>query len=312
MKTSRFNKWAAVLLAVLLLVLVPIAALADAGDFGGDVDFGGDFDFDFDSGSDWDSGSDSDFSFIPIIGGGGGSGWVFVVIVVIVLYIILKNRKGGSGKGGGSGSAGPRPQGAKRTTQDPNAKAEGLRRLKAKDPGFSEEALLSRVSNMYVQLQNAWQDKKWEPIRIMMADALYHQFARQLDAYIQGRRTNHVERISVLSAETAAVSEDAVNDIITVLLKTRIVDYVTSDDTGELLSGSRTAEKFMTYEWTMIRAKDVTTEAVGEDGAVNHSNCPNCGAPIAINQSGKCEYCGSVLTAGKYDWIISSIRPFPR
>ena len=42
-------------------------------------------------------------------------------------------------------------------------------------------------------------------------------------------------------------------------LRTRIVDYTVKDATGEVVSGSKTAEKFLTYEWTLIRSKDSVT-----------------------------------------------------
>ncbi len=291
-------------LVFMLLVglCIPVTGLADAGDFGGDFDFG---DFDF-GGSD----GDSDFDFLPFffIGDGGCSGgnlvWIVCLIITMVVFSLIKNKNRKNGN-----STGPNhPQGAAPTIQDRSQRDENLRILKEKDPGFSEEAFLSRISNMYVQMQNAWEAKKWAPIRIMMTDALFEQFNRQLKAHIDAHNTNHIERIAVLSTEISSVSQDSINDIIKVILKTRIVDYTTNDFDGKLLSGSRTAEKFMTYEWTLIRAVDVKTEEVKADGAVTHSNCPNCGAPISINQSGQCEYCGSILTSGKYDWVISAIR----
>ena len=36
--------------------------------------------------------------------------------------------------------------------------------------------------------------------------------------------------------------------------------------------------------------------------------CPNCGAPVAINKSAQCEYCGQVLEISTYDWVLSAVR----
>lgn len=36
--------------------------------------------------------------------------------------------------------------------------------------------------------------------------------------------------------------------------------------------------------------------------------CPSCGAPINVNLSGKCEYCGSIYNQYDYDWILSKLR----
>ena len=177
--------------------------------------------------------------------------------------------------------------------------------LRAKDPNFSVQAFLEKVANDYVQMQRCWQDKNWEPMRPLMTDALYSQFDRQLDELRRSGQTNYVERIAVLGSRIVEYRQDQVNDILTVELRTRIVDYTLEDATGALVSGSRTAEKFMTYEWTLIRSKDMVTPAADE---VREIHCPNCGAPVAINKSAQCEYCGQVLEISTYDWVLSAVR----
>jgi hypothetical protein len=287
----------AALLAVLLAgtlfaAAIPARGLADAGNFSGDSDYGGSSDSGWSSSdSSWDSSSGG-----ALIDSDGG-GMVFAVIAAaVIIYFIFKGKNGKGGGTGGSGGSGRMSQ-----RQIDN----GLDQLKQQDPEFSKEELLERVGNMYVQLQDAWEAKKWEPIRVMMTDSLFNQFNRQLQEYVEKNQTNHVDRIAVLSSEIVSFSQDEVNDIMKVLLKTRIVDYVTNDADGSLVSGDKNREKFMTYEWTLIRAKGVTSHH--EKGA-SRVSCPSCGAPMNINQSGKCEYCSTVLTTGTYDWIISAIR----
>ena len=36
--------------------------------------------------------------------------------------------------------------------------------------------------------------------------------------------------------------------------------------------------------------------------------CPNCGAPTEITSSGQCPYCGSVVTNGEHDWVLTDIH----
>ena len=42
--------------------------------------------------------------------------------------------------------------------------------------------------------------------------------------------------------------------------------------------------------------------------AYDATQCPSCGAPIKLNQAGKCEYCGTVVTGGNFDWVLSRIE----
>ena len=37
--------------------------------------------------------------------------------------------------------------------------------------------------------------------------------------------------------------------------------------------------------------------------------CPGCGASIDANLSGKCEYCGSVITIGNNTWVLTGLEP---
>ena len=36
--------------------------------------------------------------------------------------------------------------------------------------------------------------------------------------------------------------------------------------------------------------------------------CPNCAAELNITMAGECEYCGSKLTSGDFDWVLSEIQ----
>ena len=72
-----------------------------------------------------------------------------------------------------------------------------------------------------------------------------------------------------------------------------------------LISGSDTAEKFMTYEWDLSRPTGTVTEQAGE---VTERHCPNCGAPLSVNESAKCPYCDTVLTFQDHDWTIYAVK----
>ena len=173
------------------------------------------------------------------------------------------------------------------------------------DPGFSEAAFCEKLSNLYVQFQNAWQDKNLETLRPYLTDAFYAQMDRQLDSYRRNRQTNRVERISVLGVSLSGWQQTANEDVMVARLRTRIVDYVTDDATGQIVRGSNTAEKFMEYEWTLTRKRGVRT---GVNDGVRVQICPNCGGTININRTAKCPYCDSIITVEAHDWAVSNIK----
>ena len=299
----------ALILALLLALMLPLTH-ADVGNFAGDSDWGDDSDWDSGSDSDWGDDSDDydDDGFDDFFGafagsaigsniggggygggGGGGGTIIFIIIIIVVIILIIRSRKKAS-------TATP-------VHVDTRPTAADLSALMERDPDFNLENFLEKVRNLYVQLQNAWTDRDWEPMRPNLTDSFYNQLGRQLEEMRKAGRTNHVERISVLGATVTGYEQKDDLDCLKVRLTTRIVDYTTDDTTGEVVSGDKNREKFMTYEWTMVRKQTAKTKA--EQGA---RACPNCGAPLDNNASSRCPYCGSIIKGTDYDWTLASIR----
>ena len=138
-----------------------------------------------------------------------------------------------------------------------------------------------------------------------MTDAFYNQADRQIQALKSNNQTNMIENIAVLSVNLMGYNEDDTNTTIIAKLNTRIVDYVVDDKTGNVIKGSKTAEKFMTYEWLLIRSKGALT---GENEGTTAVHCPSWGAPMNVNFSAKCEFCGTVIKQAEYDWVLSNIK----
>ena len=280
------------LLLALCLVLLPLAvALGDAGNFGGGDDFGGGGDY----GGSWGGGDYGGGTS----GGGGPLSWggmVGVIIIIIIGSIISEKHKK---KGKVAPGMGGTPQTGSQTLRP-------IAELQAKDPAFSAEDLQRQFANLYVRMQNAWTAKDFEPMRPYFSDGLYAQFNNQLSEYVRDGKTNYVSNIAVLSVYVLGWQAQGENDIIVSRVKVRVNDYVTDDKSGALLQGSKTASVFMEYEWVLSRdAKAKTEETMG---ATRHVSCPSCGAPLSLNESAKCPYCGTLVTVANKGWVLSGIR----
>jgi predicted lipid-binding transport protein (Tim44 family) len=285
----KFNKTAYIIIMIILMIgILAVPALADAGNFSGHSNFGGS------SGSSHSSGALG----VLVLGSSGGSagGIIFIIIVAFVLINIMKNRRNAATSANtiNTGVSGLMPM-------------DGIRAI---DPNFSEAAMKEKIANLYVQMQGAWQNKEFESMRPYMTDTLYNQFVMQQGELIRSDYTNYVERIAVLDVSLTGWRSDEINDAVVALVNTRIIDYTVDDKTGNVVSGSKTQEKFMCYEWTLIRSKGIKTAAPSGEGSegVNTIHCPSCGAPIEMNQSAKCPYCDCVIDANDFDWAISAIK----
>ena len=296
-------KWTAKILVFvlcILLMMLPAFAGADFGDFSGDSDYGGGWD----SGSDWSSSSwdsdyssgsyyddDSDVSGIDI----GISLAVMAAIVVLgLIFDVSEKRKKKKQQN--------KPQGAQRT---PDSRLQPLGDLAVTDPSFDANAMQEKISNLYVQMQNCWTDKNIESLRPYFTDALFTQMERQLNGLQNQGLTNYVDRIAVLGVNLRGFYKQGDKEHLIVELRTRIVDYTVQDSNNKLVSGDRNREKFMTYEWDMCRTAGSVTS---KEGVMHSVSCPGCGAPLSINTTAKCPYCGRVVTLDEHDWALCAIK----
>ena len=180
------------------------------------------------------------------------------------------------------------------------------RKIKAVDELFDKQEFLSWTSNLFVKLQNAWTARDWNSIRIFETSALFEQHQKQLQGYIDRKQINVMEAIQVLSVELADFKQTGFKDVVTVVLKSRMVDYIVDETTGVVIKGDKVTYRYSTYKLDFIRTTGEKTKPGPIE--INTTNCPNCGAITQITSAGKCEYCGSVITTGEHNWALSNLE----
>ena len=290
-----------ILIAIALCVIIlPFVASPVLADVGGGLDWddlgggGG-------GGGSWDGGGGNImFSFLPYM--------LFdnpiLFIVIIALFFIF-----GRGKNL-TGTRRNQYRQQNQSTVPPRAQTKGedinLDQLTKRDLNFSKQTFLSRVSNVFVTLQNAWTDKDWKSIRTFETDQPFYQHQQQLDSFIKKEQTNVVEDIAVLDTKIEEYSEDAQNSYLSAIVQARYRDYVVDDNTGKVVKGDKNRRYVMTYRMTFLRQLGAKTTASEE---THVTTCPNCGANLSINQHGVCDYCGSEVTTGAQQWVLTKLQP---
>ena len=287
------------LIVILLLcaIIIPFPVRADFGDFAGDNDYGGGGGGGGGGGS---SGSSSDgdgffeilFYIFQLLGWKGSL--IFIAAIIIIGMIRSKFSK----KTPTVPIYSPEPE-----TYD--VEFDHISTYKNVDPNFSEAAFIEKLTNFYIHFQQSWEAKDISDLRPYLTDTLYAKSDRQLESYRKNNQTNHVDHPTVLKVEILGWKKDQGNHVIAAVLNTRIVDYVTDDNTGEVVKGSKIKEKFMAYEWRLIRSADKKTAV---NTGISSVTCPYCGANVDINHSAVCEYCDSVIHDDRFDWVVSEIK----
>jgi hypothetical protein len=174
--------------------------------------------------------------------------------------------------------------------------------LQAHDPNFNHPVFIDRAQTTFFVLQNAWMARNLEPARIYLSDAIYQRWKLQVDQFVALHKRDVLEDLAVNGCYVAKVASDANFDSITVRFDAIAKDYEV-DDSGKMLSGDKTIQPFTEF-WTFIRSQAARTR-VGETAQI--TQCPNCGAPVSINESGICAYCKATVTTGQFGWVLNNI-----
>lgn len=233
----------------------------------------------------------------PVIG-------IPLVIIGLVWWFIAKRRKNGSaGLGLGRSKDGedePQQYGTWKSSQEITAQIQAI------DPMFSAEKFTSWVREVFLKLQQAWTERNWKTIRPFESEELFATHNAQLEEYIRNNKINVVEKIGIKTCELVGFSEDGDKEVLTVRLSAVMRDYVIDATTRKVLESDPKKDWYMNYQMVFARKKGVKTQ----EGLSNKSttNCPNCGAPTEITSAGQCEYCGSVITTGEHDWVLTDIH----
>ena len=174
------------------------------------------------------------------------------------------------------------------------------------DPEFSADKFIGFAREVFMTIQQAWTAKDWKPIRPFESETLFNQHKQQLDEFIRLGKTNVTEKIAIKHCSLHSFKQDGDKEVLTVWLNAVMRDYVIDDATKKVLESDPNRDWYMKYEMVFNRKAGVKTD-LGKKGNTI-TNCPNCGAPTEITSSGQCAYCGSVITNGEHDWVLTDIH----
>jgi ribosomal protein L24E len=170
------------------------------------------------------------------------------------------------------------------------------------NPNFSWGDFQARARMIFDELQAAWSALDWERARPHETDNLFQMHQYWINAYKQQHLRNVLDQCRVTAMQPVKLQEDAFYNAITLRIGAQGYDY-TVDESGKIVSGSKSKLRYWTEYWTFIRNRKARPAPASAD-----LNCPNCGAPLKVNNAGVCEFCGGKITSGEFDWVLSKIE----
>ena len=224
---------------------------------------------------------------------------IFIIILIAIMYYTKKHPENGGGSSNYSNPGIKSNEGI-----DEEAVIEGITE---EDEEFSADEFRNYASEVWLTLQEAWEQKDWHKVRPFESNTLFNVHNRQLQEYIDHKKTNYLNMQNVRSVKIASYQSDDHIETVHVKLDASLLDYVMDDETNKIIEGSKTDYVYRSYDLEFIRKKGVQT--VHQEGTAV-TNCPNCGAPTTVTSSGQCEYCKSVITNGDFGWVLNQYKPW--
>ena len=231
--------------------------------------------------------------------------WLLIIVIpAVIIFIIVSKKKA---KNGGNTDA-INQQVQQQTSTDFNYDNSAMvaAQIQAIDPAFSSDKFIGFAREVFMTIQAAWTAKDWKPIRPFESETLFNTHKQQLDEYIRMGQTNVVEKIAIKHCSLQSFVQDGDKEVLTVNLNAVMRDYVIDDTTKKVLESDPNRDWYMRYEMVFNRKAGLKTDPGKKGNSI--TNCPNCGAPTEVTSSGQCAYCGSVITNGEHDWVLTDIH----
>jgi predicted lipid-binding transport protein (Tim44 family) len=249
------------------------------------------------------SGSSSGRSSTPIFlggrsGGGGGSiggcgcGCFLLIILVIIVVLIILSRKGLlPSLTPSSSSPSPPPPPPAPAPVDLDA----IRQL---DPEFSVVLFEDFAYALYAKAHEARNNRNdLDALAPYLSPAVRADLERRppVGAPVEGVIVGAM-RVTYLALPPPQPPAGAPAQV-----------YVVLEFESNMTVGAPGAQatQYVRERWHLMRDAGVRTKP---PEAVRSFHCPNCGAPFGPEGGDRCQYCGEVVSGGRFDWSVQTLE----
>jgi tellurite resistance protein len=244
-------------------------------------------------------------------GSGGGGGLIYALIRLVVevpvvgipllVLVVVVTVSGGRRAQRGRQARLIRGEGARVVRRRSQAWGASVREA---DPDFDEAAFLGRVKQAFERAQRSWCDQDLGAIQHFVTDGVYERFSLQIEEQKEDHWRQGMDGLAVGEPRLVHFARGRRFETITARIEFRADIHRVHLVTGEQLPGSRIPRERFAECWTFVRRRGARSR--GEDGLLE-GRCPNCGAPLELNQSARCGSCEAFVRSGEFDWVLSEI-----
>lgn len=172
------------------------------------------------------------------------------------------------------------------------------------DPEFQEPRFLQRVEAAFHKAQTSWCEQSLEPLRPFVSDGVFERFSLQIEEQKQDGWRQGMLGLRVGSLELVHVETGSVFDTVTVRIPFRADIHRLALADGKKISGSALPRNWFSECWSFVRRRGA--RSLAGEGLIE-GKCPNCAAPLTMNQSARCTHCECLARSGEFDWVLAEI-----
>jgi predicted lipid-binding transport protein (Tim44 family) len=177
--------------------------------------------------------------------------------------------------------------------------------LRNDDPDFEAETFLQRAEMTYFLVNRAYQHRDAPALQPYLAPDLYAERSQAVQTLLAEHHKPAQLDLNVRGMHVPSVAHGPDGDRIVVHFDLVSRERMLDDRTGKLISDAGNDQR-SGENWTFSRKGGAKTVV---SGGVVAAKCPNCGAPLALDESGHCRHCNASVTTGDRDWVVTSIAP---
>lgn len=133
-----------------------------------------------------------------------------------------------------------------------------LEKLALKERAWTPDITKDYISKVFLLVQKSWVEKNADIAKDFMSESLYLNHKVQTDLMVSNHEKNNLERIKLKEIHTAEILDyqDPKRDIMLVLIKASMIDYVIDEITGKIKWGKKDEPEEISELWKFIRSRD--------------------------------------------------------
>ena len=185
--------------------------------------------------------------------------------------------------------------------------------LQYTDPVFNSIEFIEWSKKCFRIFWDSWTIGNIEASRIFLGDDLYEKMRSLLEDNTKRNRKDIYKIFSLLGCFLNKYERESGFEYLTVYLTSIHRHYVLDSrrNSNIPIEGSFSEDLKTVYQLKFMRRFTIDQKTNIKNGT-QIVICPNCGAEVTALNTGRCEFCGSVVKVSEFSWVLSDIDEYLR